>query len=306
MTLIRAASAVAMVLASLSIASPSNAGVSPAGAQDTLARAKDLYTSAAYDEALEVLNTFDKSSGADSAEADQYRAFCLLALGRSDDARKVIEQIVEANPSFQPSESQVSPRLKEAFREVRRRVLPSVVKQTYGEAKAAYDRKDLDAAGTRFGTVVALLGDADLVASADLSDLKVLSQGFLDLIKTTAKPAAEPAPAAPPPPPAVPEAPARSIFGPNDADVTPPVAISQVMPPWHPSRADVQTHTGTVVIVIDETGSVASLNPQGDLPAAYVTVLRRAAQSWKFQPATRNGQPVKYLKVVGVKLNPTD
>src|SRR5438094_10126933 len=66
---------------------------SDVAAQDPLARAKDLYASAAYDEALAVLDQLD-SSPANAVEAGQYRAFCLLALGRSDEGRKAIAGIV--------------------------------------------------------------------------------------------------------------------------------------------------------------------------------------------------------------------
>jgi hypothetical protein len=318
MSITRTASVVGLVLASWSIAV-----VPPAAAQDTLARARDLYTSAAYDEALELLERVDRPSvsASDEAEVDQYRAFCLLALGRSDDARKVIQQIVEANPSFQPSEAQASPRLVEAFRDVRRRVLPTVVRQTYTEAKAAFDRKDLDLAASRFESVVGWLDDADVVGATELADIRILSKGFLDLIKTTPKPLAAPvasaagsangtSPSVTSPnasSSAATDVPAvRTIYGPNDTDVTPPVPISQVMPPWHPTRRETQTqlYEGALVLVIDETGAVISINSQGLLPAPYVATLRRAASGWKFQPAVRNGVPVKYLKLVGIRLNP--
>src|SRR3954462_2066377 len=102
--------------------------------QDALGRAKALYTSAAYDEALALLSQLDQPSPADAVEANQYRAFCLLALGRSDDARRVIQDLVEANPAYQPPDAQMSPRLQAAFRGVRRGVLPSIVRRSYAEA----------------------------------------------------------------------------------------------------------------------------------------------------------------------------
>src|SRR5262249_60928820 len=110
------------------------------------------------------------------------------------------QQIVEANPSFQPSDAQASPRLKDAFRDVRRRVLPSIVRQTYFEAKLAFDRKDVEAAGIGFESVVALLEDTDAAGAGDLADLRMLSKGFLELIKTTAPPAAASASTAAPAP----------------------------------------------------------------------------------------------------------
>src|SRR5262249_53481264 len=109
MSVARTAAAVAILLASWP------AAALPAADQDALIRAKALYTSAAYDEALALLDGPDAIAGPDAIEAKQYRAFCLLALGRADDARKVIQEIVEADPSFQPSDAQMSPRLQGAF-----------------------------------------------------------------------------------------------------------------------------------------------------------------------------------------------
>ena len=299
MTITRAVSVVAILLASSALP------IAPAAAQDTLSRVRDLYTSAAYDEALALLNELERPSARAEAEVDQYRAFCLLALGRSEDAKKVIQQIVEANPSFQPSDAQASPRLKDAFRDVRRRVLPSIVRQTYFEAKLAFDRKDIEAAGIGFESVVVLLEDVDAAGAGDLADLRILSKGFLDLIKTAPPPAAAPVAASAPAPAAQGLAPVGTIFGPSDADVTPPVAISQPMPPWYPARHDTQVYTGALILTIDESGAVTSVKSQGQLPAPYLAVLRRAANSWTFQPALRNGVPVKYSKIVGIRLSPT-
>jgi outer membrane biosynthesis protein TonB len=36
----------------------------------------------------------------------------------------------------------------------------------------------------------------------------------------------------------------------------------------------------------------------------YDQALLRAARDWKFQPARRQGQPVRYLKVVEIHLAP--
>src|SRR5437899_374961 len=118
------------------------AGVS---AQDgELAAARDLYASAAYDDALTVLNRLRSSDhpAGQSRAIEQYRAFCLLALGRAADAEQAIEAVVAAEPSFQPGESDASPRIRSAFTTVRRRMLPSIIQQKYAQAKVAYDRKE--------------------------------------------------------------------------------------------------------------------------------------------------------------------
>jgi len=298
MIVVRTAAAVAIVLGSWSAASA-------ADDQDALSRAKALYTAAAYDEALALLNEVNNPTAADGIEAKEYRAFCLLALGRRDDASKVIEEIVQANPSFQPSATQVSPRLQDAFRDVRRRVLPSIVRQTYADAKAAFDRKDFEAANIRFRTVVALMADADATGASELADLRILSNGFLDLIKTTPPVEAPAAAAAPPPqlpPPAPPPAPA--IYDARNPDVVPPTPVAQSVPPWHPTKQETQVYDGTLTLVIDERGDVISVELEGNLNPAYAQLLRRAAARWKYQPATRNGVPVKYRRGVAVHLSP--
>ena len=150
--------------------------------QDALTRAKDLYASAAYDDALAVLDQLKlDSSSPDVVEAGQYRAFCLLALGRGDEGRKAIAGIVEADPLFQPAETQMSPRLVTVFRDVRKQLLPRIVQQSYAEAKVAFDRKELEAAAIGFDRVLLLLNDPDLPASSGTTDLRMLATGFRDL-----------------------------------------------------------------------------------------------------------------------------
>src|SRR6266550_6238174 len=99
----------------------------PVSAQDSLASARDLYASAAYEDALAVLNRLHSSdqhaSGAnDGRTIEQYRAFCLLALGRSAEAERAIEAVVAAEPTYHPSNTDVSPRVRSAFSDVRRRM----------------------------------------------------------------------------------------------------------------------------------------------------------------------------------------
>ena len=67
--------------------------------QDSLARAKDFYASAAYEEALQVLDKLHGApSSSDSTEVAAYQVFCLVALGRTDEATHAIETIVKTDP----------------------------------------------------------------------------------------------------------------------------------------------------------------------------------------------------------------
>jgi len=278
-----------------------------AASQQTLAHAKDLYASAAYDEALAILNLADIPT--DVVEVDQYRALCLLALGRGDDASQVIQRIVEKNPSFEPLAMQVSPRIQEVFRTVQRRVLPSLVRQAYADGKAAFESGNLERAKASFERVVANLNALDAMGSNELADLRILSNGFLDLVGTISKVPARPEPSPPArasqPAVAAPSStitPSSTIHAAGEADVRPPVPISQVMPPWRPTKQETQTYEGVLVVLIDEKGAVTDVNVLGTLRPSYDALLRRAASGWRFQPAMMNGVPVKYRKVVAIRL----
>ena len=84
------------------------------------------------------------------------------------------------------------------------------------------------------------------------------------------------------------------------------MAISQVVPPWHPTRQEPPGLDGTLILMIDERGDVTTVTIQGNLSPAYVAVLRRAASRWKYQPAMKGGTPVKYRRVVAVHLAPIE
>src|SRR5437667_1441877 len=224
--------------------------------QDSLAAARDLYASAAYEDALAVLNRLRAGdhSADDARSIEQYRAFCLLALGRADEAERAIEAVVAAQPSYRPSESESSPRLRSMFTEVRRRMLPAIIQDRYARAKTAFDRKEYSAAAQGFKAVLDMTADPDLGAAASqppLSDLRTLATGFHELSAKAA---------APPPPPPLPVAPIPSppvrIYSSEDVNLVPPLALRQVFPPL-PARL-VPPAQAVVELVVDETGIVES------------------------------------------------
>src|SRR5256885_16990684 len=93
-----------------------------AAAQDPLSAARDLYASASYEEALVMLTGLrDKSAAAAMVEqVDQYRAFCLFALGRNAEAQQVAEGLISKNPMLQVDRGGASPRIAAMFADVRR------------------------------------------------------------------------------------------------------------------------------------------------------------------------------------------
>src|SRR6266566_228483 len=176
---------------------------SAVSADDSLAGARELYASAAYEDALAMLGRLNMKElpSNEGRVADQYRALCLLALGKTSEASQAIEAVVAADPAYHPSDNDVSPRVRSVFSDVRRRLLPGLVQQKYAQAKSAYDRKDYRTASVGFGQLLALFDDPDLAGAAGkppLSDLRVLSDGFHQLSVQALAP-----PPAPEPPPVV-------------------------------------------------------------------------------------------------------
>jgi hypothetical protein len=114
-----------------------------------------------------------------STEAEAYEVFCLYALGRKDEARTAIESIVRTDPLFRPSEGQVSPRIRSFFDDVRKPLLPEVIRQSYAAAKTSFDKKDWGPALAQFDRVITLV---DEMGGADqgTSDLRTLATGFRD------------------------------------------------------------------------------------------------------------------------------
>jgi hypothetical protein len=283
-----------------------------ATAADTLAHAKELYASAAYDEALAELERLEGAAApGDAASIAEYRVFCLLALDRRDEARKNIEGILKDNPLYLPSSDQASPRIQNVFRDVRRQSLPKIVMERYADAKAAFERKDPQA-GEQFESLLALMDDPDVQGAPALNDLRTVAQAFRDLTKAMAIAQAAPPPAAPAPPVAAPlpapppPPPADLIYTSADADVAPPVPQSQRIPPWMPvGKEAAQDFRGTLELVIDEKGAVMSATMRSSVHPAYNAQLIRAAKEWKFIPARRQGTPVRYLKIVEIHLKPT-
>jgi TonB family protein len=337
-------------------------------AEDSLATARDLYTAAEYESALQLLNRLrDNPRPADQAKTiEQYRALCLLALGRAADAEQAIAAIVSAEPSFKPSEAEASPRVRSAFSDVRRRMWPSLVQQRYGAAKQEFDRKNFPVAASGFAQVLEMLADpdsGDVGSRPQLADIRTLATEFKELsIARTAPPTPAPLPAsaslqvvapvaavAQPPapsaavaqpsspsvdapsagptaaagpgtpskvpattkpapalgqpptsgaPPAAAAGAQKSILGPADADVSPPVPVRQVLPPVPPQIG--AARPGVVEIVVDETGGVESATMRVSVNPYYDRLLLEAARGWKYRPATLKGEPVKYRKSVQI------
>jgi TonB family protein len=270
------------------------------GVADPLGTARELYASARYDEALALLNDIRST---DRRTIEQYRSLCLLALGRTPEAEAAIAALISADPSYQPSEVELSPRVRTVFTEVRQRLLPDIATARYTAAKATYDRKEWKAAEQQFRDVLSLLDHPDM--GGRMSDLRTLASGFMDLAIAAAAPPPEPekaeppAPAAPSPPPS-PDP--QRIYSVQDAGVVGPVAIRQHMPPV-PANITAQVRgQGRVEIVIDGDGRVSLVTIRQPMHPFYDQLVLSAAREWRYKPATLNGVPVRYRKTIGISV----
>lgn len=279
------------------------AAASVGAGQESLATAKALYQSAAYDEALGQLERL-KSSAApapDMQTATQYRAYTLLALNRQADAEAAIEDVVKSDVFFVPSDKEVSPRVRTTFQKVRHRLLPDAARVEYAKAKATFDRKDYASAAEQFDRVNALLQDPLLDGEPAIADLRVLGAGFRDLARAAlvpATPEVPPAPApvrepSPPPAPVLPK-----LYDMSEPGIRVPVVERQEVPSYPGNARDIAMRRQAVLdLIIDELGRVERAMIRQSIDARYDALLLEAATTWKYTPArTSDGRPVKFLK----------
>jgi TonB family protein len=279
------------------LAAISHVVVASAAAQQPVdglaARAEKLYAAAAYEEVLSLL---EQQS---SPWAQQYRALCLLALGRQQDAEAAVEALVTAAPEFTSSVADVPPRFAALVTRVRREVLPDILLQLFADGREQYRGKAMDAAVARFERLIALSAGVELRDVAEVADLRLLAEGFLDLAKTPRTPAPPPqvseVAATPAPPPVTPASPRPA---------TPPVAMRQDIPPWPSALSIRATHEGAVRIQISKEGRVTAASIVKSVHPRYDIQLLAATRFWSYIPATVDGLPVDSESVVQVRLKP--
>lgn len=282
----------------------------PVQAQPSLAKAKDLYASASYDEALTMFNTLGAGLSGDSARSEDaatiamYRVLCLVAVGRNSEVDAAIDRLVSQHPLYRPPTDEMSPRIRTAVSTARLRVLPALVQRRYEESKTAYDRGEFATASVGFKWVLSALSDPDLTSLASqppLLDIKTLAAGFVDLSAKAL---------APPPPPQVALVPAtvppprdlKRVFSTEDSDAVAPVTIRQNMPRF-PGNLTTAAQ-GVIEVIIDASGGVEEVRILESVHPQYDSLVVSAAKGWKYQPAHVAGTNVRYLKRIQISLAP--
>jgi TonB family protein len=281
-------------------------GASAASAQNVLDRAKVQYEAASYEEALSTLTEAADPSPSDKVQVEQYRALCLIALGRLAEAERAFSVLLATDPKYVPSATVASPKVLTMVADIRKKELPAIIRGLMDQGRTSYQRKELARARETFELVLQLIEDPSMTGRPEVEDVKVVARGFVDL---TAASAASSAPAASVSAPAAapePEPPAAAKVTEPASGFIPAVAIQQTMPVWEPpARAFAATeYNGSIKVRIGADGKVKGVTIERPSHPAYDTRLLQVAQTWLYKPATRNGQPIESEKVIAVRLQP--
>ena len=276
-------------------------GSSLAHAQDSLQQVKALYASAAYEDALSMVGRLQTSER--KLEFQQYRVYCLVALGRTAEAEDVIATVVVENPTFVPDAGETSPRIQGMFQRIRSGLVPELAQRMYLEARAAWNRKDTAAAAAQFASLVQLI---DSTRSSDgegesnpekaepmLAELRLLASGFLDLSHALSAP------------PAGADTGAPALAAKAPVAVTSPVPLKQDLPVWVPTdQASRREFRGVLRVFISDAGLVTGAELSSPIHPAYDRQLLLAAKTWTYQPALKDGVPMSSEKLIEVVLKP--
>jgi hypothetical protein len=272
-----------------------------------LAKAKALYDSAAYEEALTVL------ASVEDPEAQQYRALCMLALDRAQDATNAVDLLVSTAPLYEPSSEDFPPRFASLVSEAKKRLVPGIARKTFNEARDQFRSGDREKALKKFDFVLTLTATAGFKETSEAEDLRTLASGFVELERATAAARAETTATEPKatesrtPDTSAPEpAAAPTIAGSANpglpTEVSQPVVIRQTIPAVPPGIAGMGSPTATVRVEIGADGKVIAASMQQNSHPLYDRLVLQAAREWLYMPAMLNGRPVASEKVVNIQL----
>lgn len=276
---------------------------SGAAAQTDLADAKTQYEEAAYEDALTTLTKASATTTADKVQLEQYRALCLIALGRTAEAERAVVSLVDIDPTYVPPSTVASPRVLAIMADIRRRELPGVVRRVMDTGRAAFEAKNVATAQRQFDLLLKLLDDPAMEGRPERDDLRSLAKGFSALL--TAPPAAPTRPAAPPEPATGTAKPTMPAM-PTTATFTPAVVIQETLPVWTPPNPTIarNEYSGAVKVRIGADGRVKGATIDQPSHPAYDAVLLRVARTWLYKPALQNGVAIESERVIAVRLRP--
>jgi hypothetical protein len=211
---------------------------------------------------------------------------------------KTIEQMIQFDPFYHPAPDR-TPRLLAMFDRIHRRLLPSIVRERYSEAKANLEEKRYAASVTGFELVLRLIKEAgdksDTQEPVDqwLADVRAITTRVLDQIRVAQARPAQESHEVPP---------AATVYSRADTGVTPPAPLRQDIPPWQSAKVDPARFSGELELLIDAHGDVQAARISVPIHPSYDPVILSAATQWKYRPAMKDGKPVPYYKMIAISL----
>lgn len=247
--------------------------------QVALQQAIDLYWNGEYERTLQVLGTDLEPD--EQVEANQYRAFSLVALERNEEARAAFAALLEADPEHTLDTALVSPKIVEQFELARQELSASLFEQ----GKAAYFEGHYDEAFDLLDKLMKVDPSSTLGA-----EYLQLARERIDLEQRTAAPEPEA--------PVVDPLRVYSVSG--DVEEPEPVRRDPPRYPQFDRRAGTE---GDVVlrITIGRTGRVEAADVVRSVNSRIDAEAVRAVKNWRYQPARLHGEPVKVFKIVMIR-----
>jgi len=112
------------------------------------------------------------------------------------------------------------------------------------------------------------------------------------VIERLSGPAAVPVPAAAP---ALPK-----VYNAGDVKVLAPIAMRQALPPFTGKR--LEAGVGALEVIIDERGFVEAASMRETVSQSYDRAALEAVTRWRYRPATLDGVPVKFRKLISINI----
>jgi hypothetical protein len=218
---------------------------------------------------------------AESPDAAARQGASLLASGRAEDAQRIFDSIVLANPLYRLDAARSTPEAVAALEASRRDILPALARRDYMNARAVLDAGDYNRALSEGSRIAAMLADYD--RDAAFAALRTAVQQLL--ARAAAVKARED----------------DRIYTEADEGVTPPAPLSRQLPAELPAGITSQT-VGTLEMLISREGEVETIKLHTPLNRYHERMIVSAAKAWRYRPASKDGRPVRFRLITTINL----
>jgi hypothetical protein len=208
------------------------------------------------------------------------RAVSLMAEGKAGEAEIVFDALVLTYPLYDPGTDALTPESLAAFRKSRQTLLPNIAARDYGRAKAALEAGDVDGALDLGRQVSGMLDHLETSPPPDLAERVRRLVSDATAIRSSAE---------------------LMVYNRGDADVVPPRPLSRQFPAAPPDG--VPPHRiGVLDIVVGKKGDVEIVKLHTPLNRYHERMIVSAAKAWRYRPALRDGQPVRFRLSITINL----